>query len=238
MTMLGGDSDERAPGTYNNGLTAITCLSHGDNTLAALINLVAASVRPMLVHDPASGELRFPSGSEAITRLPPGVAQDCRNADPLVVERIVRLATEGRLIRFDNPIGVYIFGVQHHELLTPADEPVPREWFRRSRGVDAVDAGDGLARHQRIEFEVPPTEGFQLSDLRSRRTGRAIRWGAEIAELLQLGVYVRVSGKDATRVEPALLPPMRFEPCVERACCAAVRERAARLERAGAHDAA
>jgi len=235
MTMLGGDSGERAPGPYNNGLAAITCLSRSDNTLAALIKLVTASVRPMLVHDPASGELRFPSGSEAISRLPSGAAQDCRNSDPVVVERIVRLATEGRLIRFDNPIGIYIVGVQHDQLLTPDDEPVPAEWFRRWRGVDAEDAGDGLARHQRMEFEVSPEEGFTLADLRSRRTGRPIRWGAEIAELVQLGVYVRVSGMDAIPVEPALLPPWRFRPCAERSDCAKVRERAGRLEEATVH---
>jgi hypothetical protein len=231
-TMLG--DDETAPGLYNNGRMAITCLSRGDNTLAALINLAAASVRPMLVHNSASGELRFPSGSEAITRLPPGAAQDCRFSDPVVVERIVRLATEGRLIRFDDPIGIYILDVQHHELLTPAHEPVPAEWFKRWRGADAEGTDDSLARHQRIEFEVPSAEGFQLSDLRSRRTGQRIRWGAEIAELIQLGVYVRVSGKDATRVEPALLAPMVFEPCSERSPCTTVRERAARLERAAA----
>lgn len=233
--MLGRDLDGRElgpPGPYNNGVQAITCLSRRDNTLESLVNLVAAAATPQLVVDAESKEPRFPSGSEAIPKLRPGSAQDCRNSDPVVVERIVRLATEGRLIRFDDPIGIYILDVQSHELVAPDDEPLPREWFNLSR--QGPEGANGLPRHQRLVLEVPPEAGFSLSQVRAQRSGNSITNGAQIAELVELGVYVRVSERDQIPGSVAPHTPVPLPPCTERTNCREVREAARRLEEAAA----
>ena len=205
--MLGRDRDGnglgRRPGQYNNGAKAITCLARKDNSLAALAKLVAAAAAaPQLVVDPESGEARFPSGSEAIPTLWEESAKDGRNSDPVVVERIVRLATEGRTIRFDDPAGVHIVDVQLDELTDPGGAPLPREWCKLGRHGPPLP--DGLARAQRLELEVPADAGFRLGEVRSRRTGTAIVHGAQIAELVQLAVYVRCGPRDAIAVDVPL----------------------------------
>lgn len=227
--MLGGSKREEPPGPYNNGVRAMTCLSRRDNTLGALVKLAAAAAaKPQLVIDSDSDEARFPSGSEAIPTLAENSAQDCRNSDPIVVERVVRLATEGRPIRFDDPIGIYILEVQASQLLDPDGEPLPREWFDLSRQGLALP--DGLPRHQRLELEVPAGAGFSLAEVRAARTGKPIEHGAQIAELVQLGVYLRV-GKRGTvpvAVSPRSAPVVA--PCAGRPSCEGERKRAEELE--------
>jgi hypothetical protein len=171
--------------------TELSELRGESNTLDALRRMAADAAVPLLLLDADSGEPRFPSGSEVIATLrDPGSARDDRGSDPVIVERLARLATEGRPIRFDDPLGVYIVDVQASELLTPEDEPMPREWLRLSR--EASPSQDGLPRHQRLELEVPAGAGFTLAQLRSARTGRRIEYGGQIAELVQVAVYLRV----------------------------------------------
>lgn len=216
------------PGSFNNGKRAITCLSRSDNSLFALIKLVVASAVPLRIRDREDGELRFPSGSEAIPVLAKGAAQDCRASDPLIVERIVRVATEGRLIRFDDPVGVYIVAVQSQDLLDPWGQPIPDEWVQRTR--QGPPLADGLARHQRLTLEVPKDAGFKLSDVVSRRSGEKIRWGAQIAELVEVAVYVRVGDAGSVPAEPKLLPPTDPEPCAGRPQCEDLEKFAALIE--------
>lgn len=224
-------SDEKwrgLPAAFNNGERAITCLSRRDNSLFALVNLVVASTVPLRVRDRQDGELRFPSGSEAIPELAEGAAQDCRASDPLVVERIVRLATEGRLIRFDDPIGIYIAAVQSQDLLDPDGQPIPDEWVELTRQGPPLD--DGLARHQRLTLEVPRGVGFKLSDVVSRRSGEKIRWGAQVAELIELAVYLRVGEAGSVPAQTSLLPPSDPEPCPGRPECQGLTRSAALSE--------
>jgi hypothetical protein len=171
--------------------TELSELRGESNSLDALLRMAAAAAVPLLVLDAESGEPRFPSGSEVIALLrDPDSAKDGRSSDPVIVERLARLATEGRPIRFDDPLGIYIVDVQTSELLTPEDEPLPREWLRLS-GQDPPQP-DRLPRDQRLELEVPADAGFTLAQLRSARTGRRIEYGAQIAELVQVAVYLRV----------------------------------------------
>ncbi|HEX5375846.1 MAG TPA: hypothetical protein VFW48_06785 [Solirubrobacterales bacterium] len=230
LQMLGWDRAGRRvrpPSPLNNGIEAIACLSRGDNTLSALLTLTAAAASPQLVLDVESGEARFPSGAEAIPDLPPNCATDCRNSDPIVVERVVRLATEGRPIRFDDPLGVYILEVQGAELLDPGGQPLPRECFKLSR--QGPGSPDDLPRHQRLELEIPAAAGFSLSEVRVARTGMPIQHGSQIAELVQLGVYLRVGrrGQLPVTVSPRPAPPVAA--CAEPAACAKVVEAAAKI---------
>lgn len=216
------------PGPFNNGERAITCLSRVDNTLGALINLVVASAAALRVRDRVDGQPRFPSGAEAIAQLREGAAQDCRASDPVVVERIVRVTTEGRPVRFDDPIGIYIVAFQSQDLLDPSGEPIPEEWVDRSR--QGASVADGLVRHQRLTIEVPKDAGFKLGDLVSRRSGERIRWGAQLAELVELAVYVRVGEAGTVPVEPRLLSATDPEPCAQRRECETLARSAELLE--------
>lgn len=140
----------------------------------------------------------------------------------------MRLATEGRLIRFDNPIGIYIAAVQSQDLLDPDGQPIPDEWVERTR--QGPPLADGLARHQRLTLEVPGDAGFKLSDVVSRRSGEKIRWGAQVAELVELAVYVRVGEPGSVPAEPRLLSPPDPEPCVGRTECRKLARSVALLE--------
>jgi hypothetical protein len=182
-------------GRYNDGTSALCCMVQPSNTLSALLTLVASAARPLLIRDSITGRPRFASGSEAIQTLG-AAAVDGRNSDPLVVERVTRLATERRPIGFDDPVGVYIQGVQNHELAQPDGTDVPESWFEFGRGVSAADAPDGLQRYQRLTFEVPSDADFALSDLIVRRTGQQLRFGGQLAALVQLAVYVRTGASE------------------------------------------
>jgi hypothetical protein len=183
--------DDAAPASpYNNGTDALCCLIHSDNTLAALVDLVLSAARPLLVEDVLTGRTRYPSGSEAIRELN-AAARDGRNSDPLIVERVTRLATERRAIGIDDPVGIVIRSVEHHELAQPDGTDVPASWFTFSRGVTAEEAPDGLPRHQRLTFALAPDADFALSDLVVRRTGERLRHGGQLAALVQLTVYLR-----------------------------------------------
>ncbi|MDP9135585.1 MAG: hypothetical protein M3N56_12260, partial [Actinomycetota bacterium] len=222
-----GESPLGRPGPFNDGSKAIVCMTRHDNTLGALLRLVANSAAaPHRVVDAPGGEPRLPSGSEAIRGPVPISAQDCRNSDPVVVERVVRLATEGRLIRFDDPIGVYVLDVQMSDLLAPDGSPLPLEWRTLSRAGERQP--DDLSRAQRLVIEAPRGAGFTLAEVRSRRTGEPIVHGAQLAELVQLGVYVRTGPPDSIPVDVETHPAPAPIQCSEHPRCADVKKAAER----------
>ena len=116
-------------------------------------------------------------------------AQDGRNSDPVVVERIARLVTEGRAVTIDEPIGISIRSVQRSALARPDGSAVPEEWFTFSRGLRADEAPDGQQRCQRLTFEVPVEDGF-VDDIVVRRTGERLRFGGQLAALVQVAAHL------------------------------------------------
>ncbi len=214
----------RGVSPYNDGRRALCCMIQQSNNLFALLALVASAARPQLVRDTITGRPRFASGSEAIELLGAS-AQDGRNSDPLIVERIARLATERRPIAFDDPVGVYMRGVQHEALAQPDGSDVPATWFDFSRGLRAEEAPDGLQRCQRLTFELPPDADFTLEDLVVRRTGERLRFGGQLAALVQLTAYVRTGSPEGqVAVDPV-------DPAVGAPDCAAERQNWRALER-------
>jgi len=202
---------------YNSGARAICCLVQPTNTLTGLAKLTAAASVPHAYEDAPC--LR---AGDVLARLDSGIG--ARSSDPLLVERLARLAWDGRIVAFDDPIGLYLHGVQHARLRTPGGDIVPAEWFALSRGGPAVD---GRARHQRAVFEVPPGEGLCVSDLIDVVTEEPIRYGGQIADLLQVALYVRVSGTGAR-------PPkaVRAAPAARGDVCTDVAAAASQLEAA------
>ncbi|MGI8593630.1 MAG: hypothetical protein ACR2ML_04570 [Solirubrobacteraceae bacterium] len=198
----------RAPwSAYNNGRRAICFMSQGANTVRALVKLVAAAAFPYLDGESGqaiSGPQAIASGTQA--------AQACRNSDPTVVGATIGLAAAGRLFALDDPIGVYIRGVQAEQLLTPDGTPVPDDWFQRQRG-SRPRGGEGLERSQRLVFEVPAGVGFGLGDLIDASSGQRIEFGGQIANLVQLAVYLRVGPEGAVPVDPIRLASPEVVPC-------------------------
>lgn len=174
----------------NDGRDAICCMVQPTNSLSALLALAASAACSLVVRDPLTARARLASGAEAIEALS-AAAQDGRHSDPLLVERIAGLATEGRSVGLDDPVGIYIASVQRHELAQPDGEDVPEEWFTFERGVSARQPPDGRPRAQRLALEVPGDADFALSDLVVRRTGERLAFGGQLAALVQLTVYLR-----------------------------------------------
>jgi len=205
---------------YNNGEKAICFMSQGANTLGALLNLVAAAAFPLGTLDPDTRELRQLSGPEAIA-TGTQAAQACRNSDPTVVGATIGLAWDGRLFALDDPIGIYIRSVKNDQLLQPDGSPVPLEWFDFQRG-SRPHADDDLERSQRLIFQVPPGLGFSVGDLIDSSTDQKIEQGGQIANLVQLAAYVRVSEPGAIQVEPQKLELPTITPCEQDPACESV----------------
>lgn len=189
VTML----ERGALSPYNSGVKAICCMVQPTNTLQGLVSLVAAAGSARRGRDVGTNRWRCLTAAEAIP-LFAGVAVEHRASDPLVAERVGRLAFEGRRIALDDPPGVYIQGVEHARLRTPDGEAVPPEWFRFTRGR--------APRFQRLTFEVPPGQRLSVSDLVDVATGHPIRFGAQIAELVQVVLRLRVGPAGAVPFEP------------------------------------
>ena len=174
---------------YNNGLRAICCMRQPTNTLDALVGLAVASAHPRLARDPSTDELRCANAAEIIPLLD-GAAEIGRNSDPVIVEHLARLAGEGRLIGFDGPPAVHVGGVQLERLSTPDGETVPADWFSLQR---LTNVGSEPVLAQRLTFTVPPGQGLLIGDMIDMATGRRITSGAQLAELVQLVLYLRTS---------------------------------------------
>ena len=202
-TMLPADADgPYSP--YNDGRSGICCMVQPTNTLGALVALAARAAAAYVVEDEAAGGLRPASAAEVIPELD-GAAQAGRSSDPVVIERLARLGFEGRYVALDDPIGVYIQGVEHARLRRRDGGPVPAKWFTLGRGVGPEAAADGRARHRRLVLEAPPDAGIRVDDLIDVATEEPIAHGGQIADLVQLAVFVRTSPPDAVAVEPRRL---------------------------------
>ena len=173
------------PGRFNDGRDGICFMTHRNNDLRALAQLVAAAALPCTAGD------RRATARETIPLLG-GAAVAGRASDPVLVEALGRLAHERRLVALADPVGVFVAGVEHTRLRTPGGETVPREWFAASRGG------------QRLVLEVPAGERFTVGDLVDTATERPVRYGGQIAELIQLRVDFRASAPGAAR-SPAKL---------------------------------
>ena len=222
----------KQPSPYNDGRRAITCMSQRTNTLGALVLLALAAAHPRVVQDTSGGHLRCLTCEELIPLLN-GSAQLGRASDPVLVERLARLAYEGRLVALDDPLGIYIQSAEHARLRTPTGEVVPPKWFHFDRGTRASDESGAVARWQRVTLEVPPEEDFCVSDLVDATTEEKIAFGGQVADLIQVAVVLRVSEPGA--VEVGDLDPSELADAVADAAsrCAEVTEALSAYQAAG-----
>lgn len=189
-----------AANPYNNGEKALCFMVQRSNTLGALVALAITGAVPRGTRDRASKQRRPMNADEAIPRMP-NTAEAGRASDPVIVERLGRLAYENRQLAFDDPLGVYIQSVEHTRLRDRDGSPVPNDWFTFSRGVGPAEAGDGRARYQRLSLEVPDEAGYSISDLFDTATERPIRSGGQIADLIQLSVFFRIGAPGVVKAK-------------------------------------
>lgn len=204
MLPAGSSRPPRSP--YNNGQKAICFLYQNVNSLKAAVSLAAFAGFPHAAAVGNTGQLRPLTGAEAIANTNQN-AVDCRNSDPTIVGAIVGQAFNGKEVALDDPAGIYITNVEAERLLRPDDQtPVPEEWFNLQRGTPSAD---GKQRAQRLAFEVPADLPFVVGDLIDSQTNENIEFGWQVAQLVKVGLYVRiganVQGSSPTAV--ALQPP-------------------------------
>jgi hypothetical protein len=176
----------------NDGGEGILFMCHRENDLYALFKIAAAAARPRLVVDDLTGCSRCATAAETIPLIA-GAAVAGRASDPVIVERLGRLAFEGRLIALARPPGIFIVGVEHTRQCTPDGVTVPPDWFSASRGLSAEESPDGHARSQRLVLEAPSEHGLVLGDLVDVATEQPLRHGGQVAELTQLRLLLRTS---------------------------------------------
>jgi hypothetical protein len=207
---------------YANGGRAICCMAQRSNSLPALALLAAAATTGHVARDAGDGRLRCLTCSEAIPVLndlaQTVVAERGRASDPILVERLERLAYERRLVAFDDPPGVYIQSVEYTRLRAPGGEPIPRDWFSFGRGLGPDATWDGRPRYQRLTFTVPEEAGFVVGDIVDLATEQLLRSGGEIADLVQVAVYFRVSRPGAVDGDPTEIELAGRAPAGSAAC--------------------
>lgn len=188
------DTPPKSP--YNNGRRAIAFMGKSVNTLNAAIQLASFAAFPYQAEE-TNGTIRSITGSEAIAFTNQN-ALDCRNSDPTIVSSVIDQAVAGKFLVLDNPPGIYVLDVQHEKILLPdRSASIPRDWFEFQRG-----SRDGVERSQRLVFEVPPSQGFTISDLIDDEINEPIAFGGQIAKKITVGLYVRVSAPGAASVTP------------------------------------
>lgn len=203
--------DRNNPSRYNSGECSLCCMVHRSNTLSALLELAAtaAVAVPLECRDPSSGRRRYLTATESIA-LFSNAAQQGRASDPVLVERLTHLGAERRRICFDDPVGVYIVGIERERLRTPDGSVPPQSWFTFGRGAGSEQSPDGRARYQHLSIEIPDDAGFELGDLVDVATDQRICWGGQLADMVQLAVYLRIgpakteNADDKTRIDPAV----------------------------------
>jgi hypothetical protein len=206
-------------GSPYNGSRAICCMIQSTNTLTGLVSLLRGALRTWTVVEEGGGTRRC-FAAEDVLPLMPGLAVPGRASDPLLAERVARLAWEGRAVALDEPLGVYIQSAELGRLRTPDGGAVPPEWFVLSRGLPGSATPDGLPRWQRAVFEVPADEGYDLADLVDVATEAPLSFGGQVAELLQIVVHLRVSDRDVMPRVPR--PTTLSEPSADADGCADV----------------
>ena len=187
------ETGEYNPWNVWNTERGIMHLTHPANTLGAEINLAAQATIP---RQDAAGQL-----VTDVKRLAccSDFGEPNRGSDP-TIGQAVNLAVQGGIsLTLENPVGLYIRGMDLGRIAGPNDERLDN-WWRLTRG----EVGYGL----RAEFAAPVGASFGLSDVRVK--GVPLRWGGQLAELITMVLYARAYDFG--------LPDSPMLPCVARCC--------------------
>ena len=180
-------------GQYNpynkwNTTHGIVHLTHGANTLGAEINLAARAtvLRKKGTADPVTDSHDLICCS--------GYGNASRFSDPTIGASVNALVRQGLSVTLANPIGLYIHKLKTAGIVVP-DGFAVKDFYQLIRGREG--------RVLRAEFRVPEGSAMSLEEVEVG--GRPLRWGGQIAEMLEMVIY----GK-AFRLEQAIPPT---QPC-------------------------
>jgi hypothetical protein len=166
-------------GTYdpNNRWTSVDGIMHfvnGINNLSAAIGLAKAGAAAA-VPDPAAPDAVAKDNFEL---APLGA----NAADDYIVREVAALGRSGFDITVHDPVGLYIDGWDDSGWTGPDGTPVGDYWTITRGRPGAV---------LRLEYAVPPGEGFQVGDIRIG--GRPVVHGGQLAEHMTSSLAVVVA---------------------------------------------
>lgn len=218
---------------YNDGRRSICCMTQPTNTAAALTTLIVAVSRALIAFRSGASAPHAPTAPQLMPFLA-GAAQAGRASDPVLVERVARLAFDGCRAIPAEPAGLWIRGVQHTRLRTPAGAAVPPTWFALTRPLPEpaparAHAAPAPARPRRLVVEVPPDAGFLLGDLVDVATEQPIRYGGQIAELVQVAVTLTIAPARTSAPSPDPAPDAHRDGDLDPYDCLQLRADAQRL---------
>jgi len=178
---------------YNNEFAVH--MQQRNNTLFAQVNIVSRSciLRVNRLGNPitdAQGLIRCGQYGEEV-----------RQSDPRIGDAINRFSRENRLITIENPVGLYMSGVDWNGWETPDGTSADAFWtvLRGSQ-----DADPNKSYIVRAVYSVPESKGYTVSDIKIG--GEPIEFGAQIAARINVRVGVLVS-------EPQQIPLPRAIGC-------------------------
>jgi hypothetical protein len=163
-------------------------LNQRNNTLGAEINIAAQAT---ILRQRGGNVLEDPDALIDCARY--GAAG--RASDPRIGAEVNALAREGFAITLQDPVGLYIDGLDTSGWTTPDGTPASQFWTILRGSPERI---------VRAVYEVPPTAGYTVGDIEI--AGEPIAFGGQIAEQ----VTVKLTGV-ACRKGSRLNPP---QPCV------------------------
>jgi hypothetical protein len=173
---LGGDGKGSGPlGRLNRDHALF--MAHPINGLDDLIFIVMFGAIPRRVATPSGfrkAELHEVFVEAGTTFLA------CRHADPAAAAAAHDAASQGQVLAFADPLGMYIRSFSESNFLH-AGNPVPAHWTRFSRGV--------ANRFQRLEFGPPDDETFFLDEVKISTGNQelAITGGYDVVAQVEVG---------------------------------------------------
>jgi hypothetical protein len=149
----------------------------------------------------------------------------CNHADPTISLGVYDLVYHGKMVAFENPLGMYI-RAPNLEVFSYRGEPLPEDWVRFSRGK----AGS----YMRLEFGPPDEHEAFLDDitLSLGASDQPLTGGYQLLRELEIGPLIRVGyAAPIAEDEWELLEPAATTiACDEAESCKPVRELLARFE--------
>jgi hypothetical protein len=107
-----------------------------------------------------------------------------RASDPTIGGRVNALVRSGLAVTLDDPVGLYISGIDLAGVETP--DSTPELWFRPLRPTTPQGPRPMILR---AEFAPPEGSGLSMADVTVG--GEPLRFGGQLAELLTMVIYGR-----------------------------------------------
>ncbi|NRR30593.1 hypothetical protein HSX11_10370 [Oxalobacteraceae bacterium] len=179
---------------YNNEFAVH--MQQPNNTLGAQVNIV--SIACLLRMNSLGKPLTDAQGLIHCGAYGDGA----RQSDPSIGAAINGLARENRFITLENPVGLYMAGINWAGWKTPDGKPARDYWTVLRGSEDVNDPAKSFI--VRARYEVPSHLNYTVSDIKIG--GEAIEFGGQIAAQLDVRVAVLVS-------EPAQVAAPRVIGC-------------------------